>query len=1014
MDAIRIFLAYAAHNIVHCVFNIGESRGMGNPVKTAFLHGTIDPTLFIRRFDDDILVVQVYVDDIIFGSRHPMYTQLFSDLMKSRFEMSMIGEMTFFLGLQVNQSPRGIFINQSNYVLEILKKYGMETCDPVGTPMEIKDKLDLDQNGSPVDATKYRSMIGALMYLTSSRPDIVHATCLCARYQAKPTEKHLKEVKRIFRYLRGTVNMGLWYTKDSGFELTGFSYADYARCKDTFKSTSGGAHFLGEKLVSWSSKKQDRTTLSTAEAKYVSLSACCAQVLWMRIQLTDYGFHFNNIPIYCDLKSAIAISCNPVQHSQTKHIAVRYHFIKEHVEKGTIELYFVKTDYQLADLFTKALPVDRFNYLVCRLGRCLKEKLSGSNFNDWFRSLKLVLRDEKKLSIIEQPIPPAHAVDSEAQVLAEWNAVYDAHNEVACLMFGKEGKSVSSNVLKMKGYVEQLECLGNVLLQDLSVGLITNDLISDFAGFVVTPQVMAIEGGKIHKANKKSLNAKGEGKVKGNGKDKSYIPKPKNLKPSAKEHPTKDDACHHCKEVGHWKRNCLVYLAELVMKKKQVGTASSLVSKNDVLYFNFIPCNGIYEIDMLNLVPNVNSIYNVSNKRAKHNLDSTYLWHCRLAHISKKRIEKLQYDRLLKSTDEESFDKCVSCLSGQMTRNPFPYSTIKGRTVLFGLIPYYVCGPLWSSYQDKLTSPYTPQHNDMSERRNRTLLDMVRSMMNLITLSLSFLDYALEYATCILNMVPTKKVDKTPYELWYAKVPNLSYLKETMGYYFYFPPKNKIVVASKLPMEVEGFEPPQEEVIPVRRSARAHRVPDCLCLKVEVEEHSLGDFNEPANYKAAILDPESDNLQSVKSYIGKCFAMKDLGEATFILGIKIYRDRLKRLIGLSQSAYMDKILKRYRMDNSKRGNIPMQERFDLNKTQGASTPGEVKQMQNVPYALAVGSIMYAVRCTRPDVAFGQNITSCFQQNPGEPHWTAVKTILKYLRNTKDMFLVYGGNPKAKL
>nr|GEY88597.1 integrase, catalytic region, zinc finger, CCHC-type, peptidase aspartic, catalytic [Tanacetum cinerariifolium] len=140
----------------------------------------------------------------------------------------------------------------------------------------IKDKLDLDQNGTPVDATKYRSMIGALMYLTSSTPDIVHATCLCARYQAKPTKKHLEEVKRIFRYLQGTVNTGLWYTKDSGFKLTGFSDADYAGCKDTFKSTSGGAQFLGEKLVSWSLKKQDCTALSTAEVEYVSLSACYA------------------------------------------------------------------------------------------------------------------------------------------------------------------------------------------------------------------------------------------------------------------------------------------------------------------------------------------------------------------------------------------------------------------------------------------------------------------------------------------------------------------------------------------------------------------------------------------------------------------------------------------------------------------------------------------------------------------------------------------------------------------
>nr|GEW19162.1 copia protein [Tanacetum cinerariifolium] len=155
---------------------------------------------------------------------------------------------------------------------------------------------------------------------------------------------------------------------DFGFELTGFSYADYAGCKDTFKSTSGGAQFLGEKLVSWSSKEQDCTALSTAEAEYVSLSACCAQVLWIQTHLTDYDFQFNKIPIYCDLKSAITISCNQVQHSRTRNIADHYHFIKEHVEKGTIELHFVKTDYQLADLFTKALPVDHFNYLVCHLG----------------------------------------------------------------------------------------------------------------------------------------------------------------------------------------------------------------------------------------------------------------------------------------------------------------------------------------------------------------------------------------------------------------------------------------------------------------------------------------------------------------------------------------------------------------------------------------------------------------------------------------------------------------------
>ncbi|GJZ86191.1 retrotransposon protein, putative, ty1-copia subclass [Tanacetum coccineum] len=458
---------------------------------------------------------------------------------------------------------------------------------------------------------------------------------------------------------------------------------------------------------------------------------------------------------------------------------------------------------------------------------------------------------------------------------------------------------------------------------------------------------MMIKGGKIQKSNKKSLKAKGKGKANGKGKDKQvYIPKPKNPKPSAKEHPAKDDTCHHCKEVGHCKRNCPAYLAELIKKKKQVGTASSSdvfiielfsfptkswvydtscdfgisVSKNNVHYFNAIPSNGIYEIDMHNLVPNVNSIYNVSTKRAKHNLDSTYLWHCRLAHISKKRIEKLQHEGLLKSTDDESFDQCVSCLSGNMTRKSFPHRPERA-TDLLGIIHTDVCGPLrhvskqgasyfitftddYSRYGyvyllkhkhevfetfkvfknevenqlgktikalrsdrggeyisqefkdylkacgivQQLTPPYTPQHNGVSERRNRTLLDMVRSMMNLTTLPLSFWDYALESATRILNMVPTKKVDKTPYELWIPKGND--------GLLFYFPPENKIVVTryaeffeknlitqevsrraidleeiqdedtlpskitSEIPMEVEGFEPPQEEEISIRRSER--------------------------------------------------------------------------------------------------------------------------------------------------------------------------------------------------
>nr|GEY01794.1 retrovirus-related Pol polyprotein from transposon TNT 1-94 [Tanacetum cinerariifolium] len=295
--------------------------------------------------------------------------------MHNKFEMSMMGELKFFLEIQIHQSPRGIFINQAKYAQEILIKHGMTLYDSIGTLMATKH-LDADLSGTPIDQTKYQSMVGALMYLTASRPDIVHATCYCARYQARATEKHLTAVKRIFRYLKDTIHMGLWYPKDTGFELNAFSVSDHAGCLDSRKSTFGGVQFLGgDKLVSWSSKKQDCTSMSSAEAEYVSLSVCYAQVLWMRTQLTDYDFHFDKIPMYCDLKAAIAISYNPVQHSRTKHIDVRYHFIKEKVEKGVVELLFVGTEYQLADLFTKALPEERFKYLVGRLGmRCLTPK----------------------------------------------------------------------------------------------------------------------------------------------------------------------------------------------------------------------------------------------------------------------------------------------------------------------------------------------------------------------------------------------------------------------------------------------------------------------------------------------------------------------------------------------------------------------------------------------------------------------------------------------------------------
>ncbi|KAI3735601.1 hypothetical protein L6452_15108 [Arctium lappa] len=228
--------------------------------------------------------------------------------------------------------------------------------------------LDADLSEKSIDQKVYRSMIGSLLYLTPSRLDIMFATCFCARYQANPKEAHLIVVKRILRYLKGTLELGLWYPKDSSFELTAYIDVDHVGCKLDRKSTFGSFQFLGDKLVKWTSKKQNCVSTSTAEAEFVVAASCCSQVLWMKTQLKDFGYSYKRVLIYCDSKSAITIIANLVQHSKTKHIDVRYHFIKDHVEKGDIEIHFVQTDYQLADLFTKSLDEKRFKFLIIKLG----------------------------------------------------------------------------------------------------------------------------------------------------------------------------------------------------------------------------------------------------------------------------------------------------------------------------------------------------------------------------------------------------------------------------------------------------------------------------------------------------------------------------------------------------------------------------------------------------------------------------------------------------------------------
>ncbi|GJW79366.1 putative ribonuclease H-like domain-containing protein [Tanacetum coccineum] len=279
IEVIRLFLAYALF-MGFIVYQMD--------VKSAFLYGTIeeevrgtiDKTLFIKKDKGDILLVQVYVDDIIFGSTKKSLCVEFEQMMHKRFQMSSIGELTFFLGLQVKKKDDGIFISQDKYVADILKKFDFATIKIASTLIETNKALIKDEEVEAVDVYLYRSMIGCLMYLTASRPDIMFVVCACARFQVTPKVSHLHAVKRIFRYLKGQPKLGLWYPRDSPFDLEAFFDSDYAGASLDRKSTTGGCQFLGKRLISWQCKKQTIVANSTTEAEYVVAANCCGQLFW--------------------------------------------------------------------------------------------------------------------------------------------------------------------------------------------------------------------------------------------------------------------------------------------------------------------------------------------------------------------------------------------------------------------------------------------------------------------------------------------------------------------------------------------------------------------------------------------------------------------------------------------------------------------------------------------------------------------------------------------------------------
>ncbi|GJW99448.1 retrotransposon protein, putative, ty1-copia subclass [Tanacetum coccineum] len=738
-----------------------------------------------------------------------------------------------------------------------------------------------------------------------------------------------------------------------------------------------------------------------------------------------------------------------------------------------------------------------------------KQKLTGNNFMKWYRNLRIVLSTKDKLPFLEQPIPtllvPPEGQANSLDVVTTHQAWVKAQNEIARLMLmtmdldiqknlehlgsydmlkelktlyvqqadqellltvqefhtckQEEGQSFSSYVLKMKSYIDNLERLGHDMTQNLYVSLIFVSLRMEYDSFVqnynmhsmgktvteldamlklhektlppreVTPALHATRAGRIQKNQKKKLHKAAMGN-QGNGKAKmgnalvtapSYAPKLKNPPTPKKDNPTKDVICHQCGEGLRGSR------------KIKPGTLS--------------------------------------------------------LHINKKRIEKLQYDGLLNSTDIKSFEKCVACMSGKMARKPYSHQVERAKDLL-GLIYTDVCGPFkimsrqGAYYVVTFTDDfsrygyvYLLKHKYEVFETFKVVQKEVENQLEKIIKSLRSDrgDYALESAARILNMVPTKKVDKTPYEVWHGQAPKLSYLKlwgcealvmcifigylkEMIGYSFYYTPENKVFVAQNaeffendvIDHEASGsledleiiqeedthpsldtssnheeddqeIDEPQSDINPIRRSTRTRRAPYRMCLYVDAEEHELGDLGEPANYKAALLDPESDkwlNVINVEISSGSKGLQSNLGtdyEETFspvedirairiLIAIAMFYDyviwrsciyswnqdlsrEIKAINWIMSKCYIEKILKRYYMENSKGGMISIEEKLKFSKSQGALTPAKIQHMQNIPYALA---------------------------NRGDAHWTAVKNILKYLHNTKDMFLVYRGDTIREL
>ncbi|KAG7565068.1 Zinc finger CCHC-type superfamily [Arabidopsis suecica] len=334
-----------------------------------FIKCPYEHALYIKIQKDDILIACLYVDDLIFTGNNPSMFEEFKKEMTKEFEMTDIGLMSYYLGIEVKQEDNGIFITQEGYAKEVLKKFKMDDSNPVTTPMECGIKLSKNEEGEGMDPTTFKSLVGSLRYLTCTRPDILYAVGVVSRYMEHPTTTHFKAAKRILRYIKGTINYGLHYSTSNDYKLVGYSDSDWGGDVDDRKSTSGFVFYIGDTAFTWMSKKQPIVTLSTCEAEYVAATSCVCHAIWLRNLLKELSLPQDEpTKIFVDNKSAIALAKNPVFHDRSKHIDTRYHYIRECVNKKDVLLEYVKTHDQVADIFTKPLKREDFIKMRSLLG----------------------------------------------------------------------------------------------------------------------------------------------------------------------------------------------------------------------------------------------------------------------------------------------------------------------------------------------------------------------------------------------------------------------------------------------------------------------------------------------------------------------------------------------------------------------------------------------------------------------------------------------------------------------